>query len=104
MHSKSTSLFTSEIDSGNLAPKVSGKKVAQMPPNKLEPPMIINGAMPLNPANNGAAIPPSLEIMEAVPMAVFLITVGYNSAVYKYTTANEALAPNLPEICTIFQI
>ena len=74
-----------------------------MPPNKLEPPIIINGAMPFNPANNGAAIPPSLEIMEAVPMAVFLITVGYSSAVYKYTTANEALAPNLPEMKSSIQ-
>ena len=86
------------MDSGNLAPKVSGKKVAQIPPNKLEPPIMINGAVPLNPASNGAATPPSLEIMEAVPMAVFLMIVGYNSAVYKYTTANEALAPNLPEM------
>ena len=91
-------ILTSEIDSGNLAPNVSGKKVAQIPPNKLEPPIMINGAVPLNPASNGAATPPSLEIMEAVPMAVFLMIVGYNSAVYKYTTANEALAPNLPEM------
>ena len=39
---------------------------------------------------------PAFETIEAEPMALVLITVGYNSAVYKYTMANDAEAPNFP--------
>ena len=45
----------------------------------------------------GAAIPPILAIIEHIPMAVLLTTVGYSSAVYKYTIENDPAAPNFPE-------
>jgi hypothetical protein len=35
--------------------------------------------------------------MEAVPIAVLRMLVGYISAVYRYTMANEAEAPNFPD-------
>ena len=79
-----------------MAPKVSGKNMANIPPSKLDPPMIIKGAVPCNPANNGAAIPPILATIDAVPTAEFRIIVGYSSAVYKYTIAKLAEAPNFP--------
>ena len=44
----------------------------------------------------GAANPPILAIIEHMPTAVLRIWVGYNSAVYKYTIAKEADAPNFP--------
>ena len=78
-----TYILTCAIVSGNFAPRVSGKKMAKRPPTRLEPPMIIKGALPLSPASNGATIPPILAIIEAVPTALFRMTVGYNSAVYK---------------------
>ena len=45
----------------------------------------------------GAEIPPILAIIEHNPTAVLLTTVGYNSAVYKYTIENAEAAPNFPE-------
>ena len=41
-------------------------------------------------------MPPTLATRLQVPTAWFLITVGNISAVYTYTIANEAEAPNLP--------
>ena len=42
-------------------------------------------------------MPPILAIMEHIPTAVLLTTVGYNSAVYKYTMAKDPEAPNFPK-------
>ena len=89
-------LLTWATVSGNLAPNVSGKNMASIPPSKLDPPMIIKGAVPCNPANSGAAIPPILATIDAVPTAELRIIVGYSSAVYKYTIAKLAEAPNFP--------
>ena len=56
------------------------------------------GALPKNKINTcGAEIPPILAIIEHNPTAVLLTTVGYNSAVYKYTIENAEAAPNFPE-------
>lgn len=55
-------------------------------------------ALPKNKINTcGAEIPPILAIIEHNPTAVLLTTVGYNSAVYKYTIENAEAAPNFPE-------
>ena len=45
----------------------------------------------------GAAMPPILELIEHMPKATPRTTVGYNSAVYKYTVLKQAEAPNFPE-------
>ena len=57
--------------------------MANTPAMRLEPPMIIKGVGPLMAAKSGAAIPPILAIVDAEPIAVFRMMVGYNSAVNK---------------------
>ena len=68
--------------SGRKVPYVSGRKHARIPPISEVDPMNTRGIVTgLIPANSGAAIPPILATMDAVPTAVFLMEVGYSSAV-----------------------
>lgn len=46
----------------------------------------------------GANMLPSLDAIEQVPIAVFLKTVGYSSAVKAYTIAKAIVTPNFPSI------
>ena len=89
--------------SGNLSFVVSGNLKANTPAVRATDPKITNtkggqiwSKLPF--CIKSAIIPPNLAIQEQVPIAVFLITVGNNSEVYKYTIANPKAAANLPII------
>lgn len=65
-------------------PKVSGRRKTNRPPTiEARPIMLIGNDKGVRLARIGAQRDPNLAIMELVPMAEFLIEVGYNSAVYK---------------------
>lgn len=78
----SDKFFTSSTDSGNGSPRVSGKKRAKIAPTKDDEPMIVMAkVLEDRLAMIGAKTAPILAKDEQAPTAVFLMPVGYISAV-----------------------
>ena len=87
----------SSSDSGKAMLTVSGKMITRTPATRLKDPMITIGIVTGEiDAKIGAPKLPSLENIDAVPSAVFLIDVGYNSMVKRYAVAKAAVPPNFP--------
>ena len=96
---KHLNLRASSIVSGSFCPSVSGKKTANAPAMVATTPMMKTGAgsqYTLSRSSRREVMPPILATKEQVPTAWFLMGVGNISAVYTYTMAKEAEAPNFP--------